>query len=208
MRRWLLIGALAVLLFAATGVPVVAAARDLITRGDALSSTEVDGDGDIPDDPNQLAADAGETLDDYAGMRMLRSEAGHHGPTSKLQRAHAALNDARNHFGGSVYRCVTASSRGQTGFGSQSGRRYSTAQDPYENDRQIWHQALEERAAGIDRVAGAEKFVNISGMGGVQPGTPSYSDLVASWTSQGFHPVEPDDDNDEPDLVFFAKGAS
>ncbi len=208
MAKWLLIAALAVLLLTATGVPVVAAARDLVTRGDVLSSTELNDDGDIPDDPNGLASDAGETVDDYAGMRMLRSEAGHHGPMSKLQRAHAALNDARNHFGGSVYKCVTASSRGQTGFGSQSGRRYSTALDPYENDRQIWHQALDERAQGIDRVQGAEKFVNISGMGGVQAGTPTYASLLASWTSQGFAPVDLADDNDEPDLVFFAKGGS
>jgi hypothetical protein len=211
-RRWLLILAvLAVLVLVAPAAAAVA--RDLITRGARLTATELDDSGDIPDDPAALAAQAADTAGQdvsvatYTLARMLRSEAGNHGPTSKLQRAHAALNDARNHFGGDVVKCITASSRGQTGYGSQSGRRYSTAQDPYENDLAIAEQAEEERAAGTDRAAGAEKFVNTSALGGVQPGTPSYDALLTTWGNQGFAPVDLPDDNDEPDLVFFAKVA-
>lgn len=210
-RRWLLILAVvAVLVLVAP--PAVVVARDLVTRGAQLTTSTLDG-LDIDEDPAALAAAAAAAvghdvpLANYAGARMLRSEGGRHGPMSKLQRAHVALNDAGKHFGGDVYKCVTASSRGQTGFGSQTGRRYATSQDPFENDLSIWEQAIDERGQGIDRAKGAEKFVNISGFG-VQDDTGTYQETLDSWAAQGFAPVALDDDNDEPDLVFFAKGTA
>jgi len=212
-RRWLIILAVvAVLVLIAP--PAVAVARDLVTRGARLTSTELNDAGDIDDDPAALAAAASDVaghdvpVATFTLAFMLRSEGGSHGPMSKLQRAHVALNDAAKHFGGELYKCITASSRGQTGYGSQSGRRYATDRDPYENDLAIAEQALEERAQGIDRAGGAEKFVNESAMGGVQPGTPTYDALVAKWAPEGLHPVELADDNDEPDLIFFRRGAA
>ncbi len=185
---------------------------DTITRGKRLTYTttghaDADGtwinDGIIPDDPAELAAQAGAVMgrdlpqELYDLARMLRSEKGN--DDGRL-RVHVALNDAAAH-NWSTHFTITystnASAKGWYGEqftpadrapgGVKSVRRYSTARDPYEGDIAIVEQVLLERAQGIDPTGGAEKFVDRSSLG-AQEGSSSYDDIVARWASEGLQP--------------------
>lgn len=181
------------------------AVKDIFVRGEKLTSGDWwDGNpayGFIADDPSSLAATAsialGTTvdLDTYSLARMIRSE----GAAQGLVRAHVALNDlAVFPYADTITELVTYSTdkkrRGYYGkqyspampptFPDANKRRYSTASDPYEGDVQMAAQAIAERAAGVDRVDGATKFIDRGSMG-VQLGSASFEKTDATWKADG-----------------------
>ena len=177
---------------------------DTITRGKRLTYTTLGADGLIPDDPAELAAQAGEVLgrdlpqELYDLARMKRSE---QGTDDGRLRVHVALNDAEEH-NWSTHFAITystnAAARGWYGEqftpadrapgGQKSVRRYATTRDPYEGDVTIVERVLLERAQGLDPTGGAVKFVDRSSMGGVQEGSIAYDELVRRWAAEGLHP--------------------
>ena len=216
-KRWLFLIALLVVLVLVhwgwgnfSGVPVVSAVVDAIDRGKRLNHTTVDDDGNVPDDPARLAADASAaagvdvSTDELALARMVRSEQPHDSDDIKALLAHTAINDARAH-GWTVTKAITVSSvPSRSGkFGHQTSRRYASYLDPYGADLEVAKKALADAAAGIDPTGGAQKFVN---KWSFRKGT-SYDATVASWAKEGFTPV-----NISPPapahLVFFRKGVA
>lgn len=192
---------------------IQAVIMDTITRGKRLTYTDLGDDGQIPDDPADLAAQAADVLgrdslpqDVYDLARMARSEKGN---DDGSLRVHIAINDAESH-NWSTHFTVTystnATAKGRYGEqftpadrapgGVSSTRRYSTAQDPYEGDVTIVEQVLLQRAQGIDPTGGAVKFVDRAALSS-QEGARSYDAIVASWAQEGLHPFNvpgyPDD---------------
>jgi len=200
------------------GPDVVEAVRDVVTRGDRLTYTDVGVDGQIADEPEQLRAqaaialgrDAGDLLlDVYSAARMVRSE----GAARANIRTHVLLNDAAEK-GWSVHQTVTASNpslaSGRYGQqytpvgpgGYKTVKRYSTARDPYRADVYAVEEAMVEHRNGLDPTGGAVKFLDISSMGGVQQGTGSYAAKVADWAKEGLRPFTLPGDSD---LVVFRR---
>ena len=176
---------------------------DTISRGKRLTYTELGPDGVIPDDPDDLADAAGAAigrgvpLELYSLARMKRSEQGN--DDGRL-RVHVALNDAAAHNWSTQFTITYSTNAGARGlYGEQftpaarapgrvkSVRRYSTARDPYEGDLLIVERVLLERVQGLDPTGGAVKFVDRSSMG-VQEGSGSFDELVASWAKEGLRP--------------------
>lgn len=204
-EKWLL-GGLAAGVLLLWGKPIVNTVVDVIGRGDRLTYTELDADGVacIKDsggtlyyaEPGDLVTQASSVLgqqidaDTYALARMARSE----GIDEGALRMHVALNDLadlnnRKSYGWSAADLITystvATKRGY--FGSQTSRRYSSAQDPYAGDAQLAVQTIAEHSAGVDPTGGAIKFVDKSSFG-VQAGTDSYDAIVTTWAQEGLSP--------------------
>ena len=207
MRRWTLIVIVIALLALGGyfGVPVVV---DIVVRGKRLTSTELDGNRTIPDDPEMLAEEASAvvgqsvSVDEYGLARMVRSEEGHADDFVKRCLAQTACNDAARH-GWSVLRVLTVSSvPSRSGFfGEQTSRRYSTRLDPFDSDLVVARQALADHAAGNDDSRGAEKFVNKWSF----TGSTTYEGTVASWAKDGLEPFTID--GVPSHIVFFKRAA-
>jgi hypothetical protein len=211
---WKLLGGLAVVAGTVAAVGTETGrnfVQDLTRRGSRLTKTTLDADGKVPIDPFVLADQAGQVLnravdaDAYALARMLRSEEGSAGPVVKRLLGWVALNDAAE-LGWDLLELFTfstvAARKGY--FGKQISRRYSTAQDPYENDLAIAELVIGELAAGkADPTSGAVKFVNKDAFAS-QAGASSYEAVRARWAKEGLSPVllagAPDN------LVFFRRG--
>lgn len=180
-----LVGLLAIFFGRAT----VDLARDFVTRGKRLSRSTLDSGGVVTDSIAVLVAQAGTALerqvlpDDYALARMLRSEYGNGPVPAKIAMAWVALNDARA-LGRSLIATLNAGTRGGVWFGSQSGGRYSTAQDPYENDLAIAEAVNAGQLA--DPTGGAVKFVHKTGFAS----SNAYWAIVERWAADGLSPVE------------------
>jgi hypothetical protein len=140
---WALI-ILGIVLFAPSAGLVV---LNVLTRGKRLTSTTADDNGDIPDDPDNLARAAADTMgiadtsvEAYSLARMCASEGESYSAATKAAICWVAVNvsNARNT---SVTALLTddTNSHGQGKYGQQSGRWASTINDPYEVD---WNIAL------------------------------------------------------------------
>lgn len=206
-------------LMAGSGGTFVDAWAALFTRGPALTDSHFADKHNVAEDPAALAAACSAkvgqdvSLDLYALARMIASEDPANVGKANVCRAWTALNDAEAHFGGSAFACVTASSAaGRRGgvraewFGHQWGRRYSTANDPHRGHldiaRAVWD-AFYGGRRDSDPTGGAEKFLNVSGMGGVQKGTGSYDSTLAQWEKGGL--VHFTIEGVTGDLVFFRR---
>lgn len=201
MVFFLIVGVLAVFFGRAT----VELARDFVTRGKRLTrSTSMDGGGVVTNTVAELVSQASFTLsrqvlpDDYALARMLRSEYGNGPVDAKIAMAWVALNDSRA-LGRSLIATLNAGTRGGVWFGSQSGGRYSTAQDPYENDLAI-AESVNGGQTG-DPTGGAVKFVHKTGFAN----SAAYDDVVTRWAAEGLSPVELDGTGS---LVVFVRGVA
>lgn len=188
------------------------AVSDIIVRGEKVTDATWFNDdeayGFIIDDPPSLAAQASFSLgvpidvDTYSGARMVRSEGARQG----LVRMHVAMNDLatfpyastltglltystdpdrKGYYGKQYSGPMPADTVNSIqGFPNANKRRYSTAADPYDSDVKIAKQAIAERAAGIDRVDGATKFIDKSSMG-VQVGSSSFDAVDTKWKADG-----------------------
>ncbi len=184
---------------------------DFTRRGKRLSDTKLDADLKVPIDPLELARKAGQLLqrnvdvNAYALARMLRSEHGSAGHVVKRLLAWVCLNDS-DELGWSVLKTLTYSTQLQRKgyFGKQITRRYSTAQDPYEQDLLIAEAVLRERDGGqFDPTTGAVKFVDKSAFAH-QAGATSYAAVAARWAKDGLEPFKIAGAGE--DLVFFRRG--
>ena len=152
---------------------------------------------------SQASNAMGESLtnDVYALARMIRSEGAKQGEV----RAHVALNDLETlPFIHSLFGLLTYSTdekrRGLYGaqwskavppnYPKQNARRYATIQDPFRSDVELAKRVLADRAAGIDKSQGATKFIDKSGMGGVQAGSKSFESVNAEWVKGGYIPFQ------------------
>jgi hypothetical protein len=202
-----LVGGAAAIVGTETGRSIVV---DLTNRGRRLTSTTMDGNGNITVAPDELAAQAAELLgrqvstEAYAMARMFRSEEGSSGAVVKRLLGWVAINDA-DELGWDLVQLFTystvASRKGH--FGQQLSRRYSTVQDPYENDLAVAELVLAERDGDKgDPTAGAVKFVNKNAFAS-QAGASNYETVRAQWAKEGLSPTliagAPDN------LVFFRR---
>jgi hypothetical protein len=173
---------------------------DLTKRGQRLTvSPRLNAQGQVPTAPEDLLAEAQVTLgrpirmDAYALARMVRAEGGSGPVPEKQARAWVALNDAAKH-GWSILKAVAGP---DLLFGQQRGWRYASGRDykdgstsdPYENDLYVAEAVLAGQLT--DNTGGALKFVDIDSFG-VQPGTGTYEETVASWARDGLQPFEVD----------------
>src|SRR6185295_14933880 len=123
--------------------------------------------------------------------RMVRAEGGSGPVPEKQARAWVALNDAATH-GWSILKTIAGP---DLLFGQQRGWRYASGRDykdgstsdPYENDLYVAEAVLAGQLP--DNTGGAVKFVDIDSFG-VQPGTGTYEETVASWARDGLQPFE------------------
>jgi hypothetical protein len=174
--------------------------RNLVTdfarRGRRLSTTKLDTLLRVPVDPAELARAAAALLGRpvdltaYALARMLRSEEGSATSVVKRLIAWVALNDAAE-LGWPLARTLTYSTKPERNgwFGRQITRRYSTAQDPYENDLLLAEAVLLERDhGGVDPTGGAVKFVNKRAFA-AQAGASSYEAVEKRWAKEGLRPA-------------------
>lgn len=185
---------------------------DTVTRGNRLTTSSLDAVGLVVEEPSALVAEAirnygrdfsfddWSALEIYALARMSRSEAGSSdGALSRKVRMKVAMNDYnQTSWSSDVADVITydKDANGRHRFGTQhAGRRYSTAKDPYSGDIDLALMAIREWTEGQDETEDAAHFVDISGLGGVQPGTPSYDQLLAKWAPLKPFPVAglPDD---------------
>lgn len=177
---------------------------DLTQRGDKLTDTSTNVDGNIAEEPQDLANAASDVLgfqadlDTYSAARMVRSEEGSLSPDVRALLVHVAINDAAALGGWTLTHLMTYSTNPDNNgiYGAQYGqRRYSTAQDPYTQDYGIAQQVIASRAAGgADPTRGATKFFNR----GV-----AMNPVPASWVASGYQPEQLDPAPDR--LVFFRK---
>lgn len=177
-QHWLLVlGLTLALWWLMTGdVPVLDLLRSFVGRGKRLTSTALDDDGNIPESPEALAGEASRVLgrdvdvDAYTLARIADSEH----PTASLREKAAimrvALNDAAAH-GWSVGYTATVGK----GYGRQSGRRYSTARDPYEQTLVLAEAVM--AGAVADETRGSTHFVHKTGFATIA----AYTDLVERW---------------------------
>ncbi len=194
--------------------------KDIATRGNKLTNgTYISSLGIVTQEPATLLQEAIAnlggpiSLDEYSLARMIRSE----GIGQGLLRAHVALNDlaslswpkdltdlvtystdaSRRHLYGSQWSAAVPPS-----YPHANARRYSTSKDPYEGDVAIASQAIAERSEGIDRAAGAVKFLDKSSMG-IQVGSSSFENTDAAWQADGLTPFTLPEWGD--DLVLYKK---
>jgi len=157
-------------------------------RGKRLTSTTLDSNDNVQVSPYDLARSAGTVLgygadpETYALARMLASEGGgKDSGTARTLRAFVARNDAKR-LGMTFVQLFTfsniASKRGL--FGKQSGRRYSTAQDPYEGDYRDAEALRQSFNTMSDPTGGADKFTD-----GIDP--------PGAWLNDGYVAIRRDD---------------
>ena len=124
---------------------------NVVTRGKRLTWTDVDDNGDMPDDPDALADAAANQVnykvetDEYALARMFASEGeSEYNQATKVAIGWVAVNAARSR-GLSVTQLLTndVNAHGQGKFGEQKGRWASTRFDPYEGDLTIAQAVLQ-----------------------------------------------------------------
>lgn len=184
-------------------VAAVNAVVDLTQRGSRLTETYTNVDGNIPEEPQDLANAASAVLgfdadlNTYGAARMVRSEEGSLSPEVRALLVHVLLNDAHALGGWSITETLTYSTNPDNRglYGHQTTRRYSTALDPYEQDYGIAAQVIASRAAGeADPTNGATKFFN-RGL--------AMNPVPASWLASGYQPEQLDPAPDR--LVFFRK---
>lgn len=175
---------------------------DLTQRGRRLTESYLNVDASIPEElyvlRDQAEATIGRSIsqDAYSAARMVRSEEGSMSPEVRALLVHVLINDA-HHLGWSLTDTVTYSTNADRKglYGSQLFRRYSTAQDPYEQDLGIAEQVIAERAAGAaDPTEGATKFFSRGLL---------MNPLPAAWLADGYRPYGVDPAPDR--LVFFRK---
>lgn len=169
-----------------TGDTPVNLLKDLVGRGRRLSLTTSDSDGNVLENVDDLVEAASALLgrpvskDAYILARISRSEHGSAGQKEKALIQRVCMNDAAMH-GWSIWFTATS----DKGFGRQRGRRYSTAQDPYEDDLAI----AEENLAGelADDSSGATHFVHKTGFKTIT----EYREICDKWYREaGIVPVD------------------
>lgn len=180
-------------------------------RGQQLTTATVDGSGVVAESADELAAQASAVLgrpvtaEAQALARVCRSEEGRAGQRAKTYLCHVMLNQA-NASGRGVVDTIeahnTASRNGH--FGAQISGAVASGADPYESDLNAAEVALAEAAQGIDPTGGATNFVDRRAFG-VQAGSGSFDDLVASWGASGKAPGTLPEAS--ANLVFFWSGA-
>jgi hypothetical protein len=173
---WIIAAAAVLFTIMGRGNPVegIVTAIQEATRGPRLTHSPADAQGYVADEPQDLADEAGYSLEAYSAGRMLASEEGTSDTTTQAAVVHALLNKAAR-SGKSLFELLTAaknpSNRGH--FGSQkdkdpsspnfgkSDRYASTAQDPYDRDCKIAQQCMSGEipdftggATNYDRPAG------------------------------------------------------
>lgn len=177
MRWWLWIVVVLV------AVPVGVAVFDRATRGRKLTNAPANALGNVVEPPDVLASRAAAalgrtvTVEAYALARMLNSEGSSDSALARQLRAWVAWNDARA-LGWDLVRLFTYSRDGSKAgrFGTQVGRRYSTARDPYEGDLADAERLLVEFATGADPTGGATKFTD--------------GDLIPpAWIAEGYEAI-------------------
>lgn len=184
------------------GVDILA---DLVGSGRKLSTSILDEDNIVTNDPEQLRREAEDIIgqsvsaDAYALARMVRSEAGSADLTTKVRLANVAINQARA-LGWSPYDVIvyhkTAARDGR--YGAQISGRFASSRDPYEVDLKAALQALRGDITG-----GATNFAHQNAFG-KQLGTASnIQPFVDTLAKEGKVPgYYPPDSN----LVFFWRG--
>lgn len=185
------------------GVELAAGAvTDLFARGARLNHTQHDAIGVVPDDPDELVAEAeavmAETIgrNSYALGRMGRSE----GEDGMIYRMHVALNDLadlQDKYGDHIYSSLWAlmlhskNAQADGHFSEQYlGKRYATTRDPYEGDIRLARAVMTDHAAGIDPTGGATKFVDKNAFVSQPGATGSYEEKRDEWIAAGLEPVE------------------
>ncbi len=144
------------------------------TRGPRLTYSPADASGFVADDPQELANEAGYSLEVYAVGRMLSSEEGRSDTQTQAAIVHATINQATRSGKGLAELLLAAKNpRNRGHFGSQkdkdpnsanvgnSDRYASTALDPYDRDCRLVQQCIDGTipdftggATNYDRVAG------------------------------------------------------
>lgn len=147
--------ALAALFLGGGGAAVVVAVK----KGKRVTNAPAGADGLVRVPPDELARQAGVSLDVYALARMLRSEHGSEGERVKIAVGWAAVNQARA-SGVSISRLLlrgTAKGGSDGLFGAQNVGKYaSTRNDPHTDDVEIARKVLSRAVA--DPTGGATQF--------------------------------------------------
>ncbi len=173
---WIAVAAVVLFTIAGKGNPVagVMTAINEISRGPRLTHAPADALGFVPDDPQDLADEAGYSLEAYAAGRMLASEEGSSSTTTQAAAVWALINKGARAGKGLADILLAAKNPMNKGhFGSQkdkdpgspnfggSDRYASTAQDPYDRDCLIAQQCMSGEipdltggATNFDRPAG------------------------------------------------------
>ncbi len=165
-------------------------------KGRRLTNTHEDAGGTIPDPPQELADIASKVcghkvdVDTYALARMIASEEGSADLQSQQAVALVVVNDAKSN-GWSLLKTITHRRGKAYGtFGQQSGRRYSSALDPYESHLAVAEEVISGKVT--DFTGGSIKFVNPSQKvfdaqakkaGSKRANT--FAEVDSSWSSSG-----------------------
>lgn len=142
---------------------LVNAAAYVVTRGRRLTHTTLNDNGDVDDDPEELAAAASDvvgrpvTLDQLALSRMLASEESTSSTETKIAIAWVAMNEARRRAVSVSALLLKDNGPGDGYFGEQRGRYASTRSDSYEGDLQI--ATAVESGSIADTTGGAVHFL-------------------------------------------------
>lgn len=172
---WVLVG-LGVAWWFFTGDTPVDVLMGLVGRGRRLSVRTIDDSGTVVESLGDLVAQAVAVLgtdvqpDAYLLASVSASEHPNAGEREKGAIQRVMMNDANAH-GWSIEYVVTVGK----GMGKQSGRRCSSARDPYEDDLRIAVANLNGTQA--DETSGATKFVHKTGFKTLS----DYSALCAKW---------------------------
>lgn len=165
---------------------LIAVADDL-TGATRLTHVTENESGDVDQSPESLAAAASEVLgqevgvEEYALARMLRNERTPARKGGNQAEAVAivwvALNDANQHNGGDIVRCIT----GGKGFGHQLGRKYASGRnDPYDVDLELVRQCMNGELQ--DPTGGRTHFMHRDGF----KTRAEYLAAVKKWTGYGW----------------------
>ena len=172
---WVLVG-LGVAWWFFTGDTPVDVLTGLVGRGRRLSVRTIDDSGTVVESLGDLVAQAVAVLgtdvqpDAYLLASVSASEHPNAGEREKAAIQRVVINDAAAHGWSKEY-AVTVGK----GMGHQSGRRYSSARDPYEDDLRIAVANLNGTQA--DETSGATNFVHKTGFKTLS----DYSALCAKW---------------------------
>jgi len=179
---------------------------DAAERGRQLTTSTLNADGVVLEDPQALVDAAGAALgrpidrEAYALARMVRSEEGSAGQITKVYLANVAQNQARA-LGWSLWDLMLyhkTPERAQR-FGRQISGRFATTLDPFESDLAAAEWAL----ANPDQTGGAVNFADRRAFG-IQEGTTTFAAFVATLADEGKQPGTLPSAPDK--LVFFWRG--
>jgi hypothetical protein len=213
-RAWTWIGVLALVVVLAWLVAVgpdepitLQTAKDPIVRGSRLNHSTLNPAGYVDQAPYELLGEAsdvyGEDLpeDLYALARSGRSE----GVDGMEARMHVMLNQAAESGMTLFQRATTAGARDGY-YGRQSGRRWSTAEDPYAGDVDLAKRVLADRAAGLDPTGGAGRYFDKGAFGKQRGTTANWQDKLVEWQGEGY--VAYYYPNASDNLVLFRRGSA